>query len=207
MMSCDFGHVGRLDVPVVVEGERGVLVLAMATFSKSPKTSINSIDLCIQFTVEETRPDGSMPFLDTLVMPQPDGTLATTVCKKSIQTHQYLLWDSHHTISAKYNVVSQYTYSQGQGCVFQPTAIAAGKNHLQELLTTCKYPLWALHRMIIMNILQSPPDNNSGNQQWNTSTSSIKKKIHITVLCTKGLSGSFKKACCKHEIQVYFKGR
>ena len=30
---------------------------------------INSMDLYIQFTTEETRSDGPMPFLDTLVTP------------------------------------------------------------------------------------------------------------------------------------------
>ena len=35
---------------------------------------INSIDDSIQFTIEESRSDGSMLFLDTLVIPQPDGS-------------------------------------------------------------------------------------------------------------------------------------
>ena len=43
---------------------------------------INSVDQCFQFTVEDIRSDGSMPLLDTLVMPQPDGTLATIVYRK-----------------------------------------------------------------------------------------------------------------------------
>ena len=40
---------------------------------------INSIDQCIQFTEEATRADGSMPFPDTLVIPQPDGSLETAI--------------------------------------------------------------------------------------------------------------------------------
>ena len=39
---------------------------------------INSIDDRIQFTMEESRSDGSMPFLDTLVICQPDGSFSTT---------------------------------------------------------------------------------------------------------------------------------
>ena len=38
---------------------------------------INSVDLSIIFATEETRPDGSMPFLDTLITPHQDGTLKT----------------------------------------------------------------------------------------------------------------------------------
>ena len=43
---------------------------------------INSIDKGIQFTAEKTRADGSMPSLDSLVTPQPAGSLNTTVYRK-----------------------------------------------------------------------------------------------------------------------------
>ena len=62
---------------------------------------INSIDYRIQFTMEECRSDGSMPFLDTLVILQPYGGLSTSVYRKPTQTDLYLQWDSHHTIAAK----------------------------------------------------------------------------------------------------------
>ena len=45
---------------------------------------INSIDPNIKFTAETTRADGSMPFLDTLVTPQSDGSLATTVYRNPL---------------------------------------------------------------------------------------------------------------------------
>ena len=67
---------------------------------------INSIDQCIQLTKVATMADGSMHFPDTLVIPQPNGSLETTVCRKPTYTDQYLNWDGHHTISAKYSVVS-----------------------------------------------------------------------------------------------------
>ena len=51
---------------------------------------INSVDQYTRFPVESTRADGSMPFLDTLVMTQPDGTLATTVYGKPTHTDLHL---------------------------------------------------------------------------------------------------------------------
>ena len=51
---------------------------------------INSVDQCIQFSVEDTRADCSMPFLDTLVMLQHYGTLSTTVYRKPTHTGLYL---------------------------------------------------------------------------------------------------------------------
>ena len=47
---------------------------------------INSIDHHIQFTSEDSRPDGSMPFLDILVTPREDGSLSTIVYSKPTHT-------------------------------------------------------------------------------------------------------------------------
>ena len=44
---------------------------------------LNSINPKIQFTCEETREDGSMPFLDILVTPEDDGSLKTSVFRKT----------------------------------------------------------------------------------------------------------------------------
>ena len=66
---------------------------------------LNSIDHHIQFTKEDSRPDGSMPFLDILITPRQDGSLKTTVYRKPTLTDLYLQWDSNHTITSKYSVV------------------------------------------------------------------------------------------------------
>ena len=51
---------------------------------------INSLDDNIKFTAENTKADGSMPFLDTLVTPKSDGSLETKVYSKPTHTNQYL---------------------------------------------------------------------------------------------------------------------
>ena len=43
---------------------------------------INNMDPHIQFTSEDAKPDGSLPFLDTMVLPQPDNSLLTSVYRK-----------------------------------------------------------------------------------------------------------------------------
>ena len=47
---------------------------------------INSVDPSIYFTTEEAKQEGSMPYLDTLVTPQDDGTLKTSVYRKPTHT-------------------------------------------------------------------------------------------------------------------------
>ena len=61
---------------------------------------INSVDPAIRFTVEDNKEDGSIPFLDTIVKPEADGSLSITVYRKPTHTDQYLQWDSHHHLSA-----------------------------------------------------------------------------------------------------------
>ena len=67
---------------------------------------INSIDPRIQFTSEESKPDGSIPFLDCLVVPQADGSIITTVYRKPTHTDMYMNWDSYHHLAAKYIVIN-----------------------------------------------------------------------------------------------------
>ena len=69
------------------------------------KNHINSTDQHIQFTCEEQREDGSIPFLDVLVIPNQDGSLNSTVFRKPTHNDLYLQWDSHHTVPSKYSVI------------------------------------------------------------------------------------------------------
>ena len=62
---------------------------------------INSIDPNIRFTSEDPKDDGSISFLDILIILEEDGKLNTTVYRKPTHTDMYLHWDSHHTIPSK----------------------------------------------------------------------------------------------------------
>ena len=69
---------------------------------------INSVDPHIQFTTEDARTDESIPFLDTIMMPQPDSSLLTSVYRKPTHTDLYLHWNSHHQLSAKFIIMIIY---------------------------------------------------------------------------------------------------
>ena len=66
---------------------------------------LDSINNSIQFTSEDPCKDGSIPFLDMLVIPDEEGRLKTTVYRKPIHTNQYLHCNSHHSILSKYSVI------------------------------------------------------------------------------------------------------
>ena len=107
---------------------------------------INSVDPAIRFTVEDNKEDGSIPFLDTTVKPEADGTLSITVYRKPTHTDQYLQWDSHHHLSARFSVIHTLSHRACTVCS-KPELLQKEKDHLRKALTKCTYPKWALDKM------------------------------------------------------------
>ena len=79
---------------------------------------IYSVDPAIKFTVEDTMEDGAIPFIDTIVKPETDNTLSITMYRMPTHTDQYLQWDSHHHLLAKYSFIN--------------TLNPQGKNNMQQ---------------------------------------------------------------------------
>ena len=66
---------------------------------------LNSIDDHIQFTVEKEE-NGCLPFLDSLLTRETDGSISTSVYRKKTHTDQYLQFSSHHPLAHKKSVVT-----------------------------------------------------------------------------------------------------
>ena len=102
---------------------------------------INSDDPAIQFTVVNNKEDGVIPFLDTTVKPEVDGNLSITVHRKPTHMDQYLQWDSHHHLSAKFSVINTLNH-RAQTVSSNSDLLHKEKDHLRKALTQCKYPKW-----------------------------------------------------------------
>ena len=139
---------------------------------------INSIDDKIQFTMEDSRSDGSMPFLDTLVTPTSDGSLSTTVYRKPTYTDLYLQWDSHHIIPAKDSVVNTLRHTARAVCSNQQL-LEEEEDHLQNVLIENKYPIWALNRVRMKIKAPSRQDQNKGDNTIANNTSGNKKPYMV----------------------------
>ena len=100
---------------------------------------LNSVDHHIQFTAEDQRSDGAMPFLDILVTPGRDGSLSTSVYRKPTHTDLYLQWDSHHTLTSKYSVIGTLQH-RAQTICSSPQVLQKEEQYLQKALINCKYP-------------------------------------------------------------------
>ena len=92
---------------------------------------INSIDHNIQFTCEDSREDGSIPFLDILIIPEEDGRLKITVYRKPTHTDLYIHWDSHHTIPSKYSGIGTL-YHRVKTICSSPQQLQDEEQHLSQ---------------------------------------------------------------------------
>ena len=72
---------------------------------KSFHSHLNSIEPCIQFTVEEESEGRMLPFLDVEPCQDSDGTITTLAYQKTKHTNQYLSFASHHPVTHKVAVV------------------------------------------------------------------------------------------------------
>ena len=99
---------------------------------------LNSIEEHIQFTSEETGDDGSLPFLDVLIIPGKEGSLKTTVYRTRTHTDLYLQWDSNHKVSSKYSVAGSLQHRANTICS-NTELLKQEEKHLEEALTRCKY--------------------------------------------------------------------
>ena len=93
---------------------------------------INSVDPTIKFTVEDNKEDGAIPFLDTIVKPEADGTLSITVYRKPTHTDQYIQLDSHHHLSAKFNVIHTLFHRAKTVCS-KPELLGQGGEKTQQV--------------------------------------------------------------------------
>ena len=170
---------------------------------------INSVDPAIKFTVEDNKEDGSIPFLDTTVKPEVNGSLSITVYRKPTHTDKYLQWDSHHNLSAKSSVINTLSHRAKTVCR-NPELLKQEKDHLRKAPPQCKYPKWALDKME-KRLNRSTSEaidgvNNQGANSTPSATREVKSKGHIVIPYTQGLCESIKKICGRYGIQTHFKG-
>ena len=164
---------------------------------------INSVDPAIKFTVEDNNGDRIIPFLDTIVKPEASGRLSITVYRKPTYTYQYLQWDSHHHLPAKYSAIKTLIHRAKIVCN-RPELLQKEMNHPSKALT------WLIANVEKRLTKPTSEENNGVNNQGTTGTkptiNKIKTKGHIDIPYTQGLCESIKKVCGKHGIQTHFKG-
>ena len=145
----------------------------------------------IRFTVEDNKEDGSIPFLDTIVKPEADGSLSITVYRKPTHTDQYLQWDSHHHLSAKFSVIQTLSHRASTVCS-NPGLLQKEKQHLRKALTKCNYPKWALDKVEKRLNRSTRQVNDGGNNPAQPANHGVQSKGSHCHTYTQGLCESIK---------------
>ena len=122
---------------------------------------------------------GPIPFLDAIVKPEADGTLSITVYRKPTHTDQYLQWDSHHHLSAKFSFIHPLSHRASTVCS-KPKLFQKEKDHLIKALTKCKYPKWALDKVEKRLNKSTRQATDGGTTGAQSATNGVKNKVILS---------------------------
>ena len=95
----------------------------------------------MKFTIEQEQ-NREIPFLDTVVKVEADGSMSTRVYRKKTHTNQYLNFGSNHHLSQKVGIVS--TLMKRLELISKEEDKETEINLLQNAFRACNYPEWSL---------------------------------------------------------------
>ena len=124
---------------------------------------------------------------------------------KPTHTDQYLQWDSHHHLSAKFNVVHTLSHRASTVCS-KPELLQKEKDYLRNALSKCNYPKWALGKVEKRLNKSTRQATDGGTTSAQPAPNEATNKGHIVIPYTQGLCESIKKICGRYGIQTHFKG-
>ena len=99
----------------------------------------------IKFTYEHEK-DGSIPFLDTLIIRKPDGSVKLCIYRKKTHTDQYLQFSSHYPLHQKLGVIRTLLY-RNDSIVTEEEDRKLEKDHIRKALSVCGYPEWTINKV------------------------------------------------------------
>ena len=156
---------------------------------------INRQNPHIKFTNDPEK-DGQLPFLDTLVKRQPNGSLQVSVYRKPTHTDQYLAFDSHHPLEHKLSVI-RTLFHRAETVVTTPEDKDSELKHVKTALKRCGYQEWSFKRACVKK------DKSTPNQQ--DSASDTKNKINVVIPFVQGLSEKIKRVYSQYGASTAFK--
>jgi hypothetical protein len=108
---------------------------------------LNTIDDTgnIKFTFEE-EDNGQIPFLDTLIVRKPDGSVKLLIYRKKTHTDQYLNFKSQHPLHQKLGVI-RTLFDRMNNIVTEDNDRTTEETRIKEALGRCGYPKWAFDKV------------------------------------------------------------
>ena len=99
----------------------------------------------IKFTYEKEH-EGTIPFLDTLIVRKPDGSVKLLIYRKATHTDQYLNFTSHHPIHHKLGVI-RTLFDRNNRVVTEQKDRELEEEKIKVALKRCGYPEWSFKQV------------------------------------------------------------
>ena len=87
-----------------------------------------------------------MPFLDTLIIRKPDGSVKLCIYRKKTHTDQYLQFSSHHALHQKLGVI-RTLLDRKDSIVTEESDRRDEELRITNALSECGYPKWAVSKV------------------------------------------------------------
>ena len=152
----------------------------------------------IKFTYEQEK-DGSIPFLDTLIIRKPDGSVKLCIYRKKTHTDQYLQFSSHHPLHQKLGVI-RTLLDRNDSIVTEEEDRKLEEDHIRKALSVCCYPEWTINKVKKDRSRPKPNPATSKN-----STKTEKSKGLAVIPYVEGLSERIARVFRKHGISTAMK--
>ena len=154
---------------------------------------INSQNPHIKFTIEEEQ-DGQLPFLDTCVCLNDDGTLKIKVYRKPTHTDQYLNWESNHHLEHKRSVV-RTLLRRADTLVTEADDKKEEITHVKKALSANGYKNWSFKL----------PKKKEKKDEDSDKDSTTSKKFPGALPYMKGLSEQLQRVFKTHGVPTFHK--
>ena len=148
-------------------------------------------------STHEKESEGKIPFLDTLIVRKPDGSVKLLVYRKSTHTDQYLNFHSHHPIYHKLGVV-RTLMDRCESLVTEDQDKVNEEKHIQQALTKCGYPKWTIDK-----VKRSMKKKKTKTTKRDTNKE--KSRGLVVIPYVQGVSESIERSFRKHKVAVSVK--
>ncbi|XP_066300839.1 uncharacterized protein [Branchiostoma lanceolatum] len=153
---------------------------------------LNTIDSTgnIKFT-HETEENGTVPFLDTLLVKKEDGTVKLLIYRKKTHTDQYLNFNSHHPLHQKLGVI-RTLMDRCKSVVTEETDRQLEMDHIKQALSRCGYPDWTFKKV--------EHQTNKTKQKKDRKKGEETSKGRVTLPYIQGITEPLERIFKKHNI-------